>query len=232
MLSHSTALRSWSCPILSLHSPSVTCDEVRKEKPDGSQRPPTSLLLKTPSTHRDHTARLSIPGPCTSNIKWHLYSERIQTFLKSFDSILTCAPYQRAPAAIGSSSLCLPPDSEGSISASAQDPRSRCHSRVLPASQKAAHTTLTAAPLQAVESNINSINVPYDVTYKSYADVIYAHPRRAEEEPQRLKKTDVHGGRLYAEANVIGQGSSEIFLLIFIPSVEHMVRQNWSGMIQ
>lgn len=68
-LSHSTALRSWSCPIRSLHSPSVTRDEVRKDEPDGSQHPPVSLLLKTPSTHRDHTARLNMPGPCEMNPK-------------------------------------------------------------------------------------------------------------------------------------------------------------------
>lgn len=50
--------------------------------------------------------------------------------------------------------------------------------------------------------------------------VIYAHPLCAEEEPQWLEQTDVQGGGLHAEAQVVGQGSSEVFLLIFTPSVE------------
>lgn len=57
-----------------------------------------------------------------------------------------------------------------------------------------------------------------------HAEVIYAHPLCAEEEPQWLEQTDVQGSRLHAEAQVVGQGSSEIFVLIFTPPAKQIVR--------
>lgn len=63
MLSHSTADTSCSCWTLSFHSPSEIRDRERRASPEGSQRPAASLLLRTPSMHRDHTALLSNAGP-------------------------------------------------------------------------------------------------------------------------------------------------------------------------
>lgn len=74
ILSQITAFRSCSWPVLSLHSPRVTRDDDRKCDPDGSHRPPASVLLRTPSMQRDHTARLKMPGPFTStNIMSRLF---------------------------------------------------------------------------------------------------------------------------------------------------------------
>jgi len=63
ILSHNTADTSCSCWILSFHSPRVTWERVRRAVPDGSHRPPVSLLQSTPSMQCDHTALLSKAGP-------------------------------------------------------------------------------------------------------------------------------------------------------------------------
>lgn len=63
MLSHSTADTSCSCWILSFHSPSETRDMERRASAEGSHCPAASLLLRTPSMHRDHTALLNKAGP-------------------------------------------------------------------------------------------------------------------------------------------------------------------------
>lgn len=66
----------------------------------------------------------------------------------------------------------------------------------------------------------------------SYAEIIYADPCCAEKKPQRLEMTDVHGSGLHAEAQVVGQRSSEIFLLYFTSSKEQTVRQNFVSITQ
>lgn len=157
ILSQITALRSCSCPVLSLHSPRVTREDDRRCDPDGSHRPPTSVLLRTPSMQRDHTARLSMPGPFIStNITTRLfihvkYKKQNKKTLNIFSSSSTNThtPYQMVPTVIWSS--CAPQGSVDSTSANGQGQRSHCCSIMLPVSQTAAHTTPAAAPPQAGE---------------------------------------------------------------------------------
>lgn len=148
ILSQITALRSCSCPVLSLHSPKVTRDDDRKCDPDGSHWPPASVLLRTPSMQRDHTARLSIPGPFTSrlfiNVKY-----KLKMILALPPKTHTHTPYQMVPTVIWSS--CAPQGSVDSTSANGQGQRSHCCSIMQPVFQTAAHTTPAAAPLQAGE---------------------------------------------------------------------------------